>query len=54
MECRHHHGELITIYGFPQPLPQAIILWASQLFTITDMVSLLPYNFWQIVSHKWI
>ena len=34
MEFSHHLGELITNYGFPQPLPQAITLWASQLFTM--------------------
>ena len=49
MESSHHLGELITNYGFPEPLPQAITLWASQLFTIIDMVSWIPYNFWQIV-----
>jgi hypothetical protein len=32
MEYSHHLGELITNYGFPLPLPQAITLWASQLF----------------------
>ena len=27
-------GELITKYGIPLPLPQAIYMWASQLFRI--------------------
>jgi hypothetical protein len=32
MEHSQHLGELITNYGFPLPLPQAITLRASQLF----------------------
>ena len=29
-------GELITKYGIPLPLPQAIYLWAIQLFGIQE------------------
>lgn len=50
--CINHLGELITNYGFPLPLPQAITLRASQLFTFKDMVSWIPYNFGQIANHK--
>jgi hypothetical protein len=31
---KYHLGQLNTKYGFPLPLPQAIYMWASQLFGI--------------------
>jgi hypothetical protein len=33
---KNHLGQLKTKYGVPQPLPQAIHMWASQLFGIHE------------------
>ena len=46
MEYSHHLGDLITNYGFPLPLPQAITLRASQLFYFLGYGELNTIQFW--------